>query len=144
MDKINIQEKVNFEGWSNCIKLSNGSVELIITTDVGPRIIHFGYINGQNMFYLSPADKGKTGDNDWHLYGGHRLWHSPEAPRTYSPDNSPVNYSWNGKTIKLTQEIDPETSIVKEIEITLNTDKNEVEVLHRIINKSCWYVELAP
>lgn len=143
--KTSMQEHVNFEGWTNCIKLRNSKVELIVTTDIGPRIIRFGYIDGQNLFYVSPADKGKTGGNDWHLYGGHRFWHAPEiAPRSYSPDNSHVKYTWDGKTLKLTQDIEPTTSIVKELEITLNADKSEVEVLHRMINKSCWSVELSP
>lgn len=144
-EKTRMQEHINFEGWPNCIKLSNGKVELIVTTDIGPRIIYFGFINGQNIFYVSPVDKGKAGGNDWHLYGGHRLWLAPEvAPLSYSPDNSLVKYEWDGKSLKLTQDEEQATSIVKEIEITMSGDKNEVEVLHRIINKSCWSVELSP
>ncbi|BBE18611.1 hypothetical protein AQPE_2774 [Aquipluma nitroreducens] len=144
-NKLTFQEHVIFKGWKNCVKLSNGSVELIVTTDVGPRIIRFGFVDGPNIFYVSPTDKGKTGGTDWHLYGGHRFWHSPEvAPRTYSPDNSPVNYTWDGTTLKLIQDVEPLTSIVKEIEITLKADKDEVKVMHRMINKSCWNVELAP
>jgi hypothetical protein len=140
-----IQEKINFEGWPNCIRLTNKNIELIVTTDVGPRILKFGFINSQNLLYISQADKGKSGGDDWRIYGGHRLWHSPEVlPRTYSPDNKSVNYSWDGKTLKLTQDIEPETSIIKEIQITLSEDKNEVEIRHLITNKSCWDVELAP
>jgi hypothetical protein len=145
MNKTEITEHVEFEGWQNCVKLSNGSIELVVTTDVGPRIIHFGFINGRNMFYVDPSEKGKTGGDEWRLYGGHRFWRSPEVmPETYLPDNAPVKYSWNGETLKLTQQAEPLTLIVKEMEITLKPDKNEVEVLHRMINKSCWSVELAP
>ena len=80
-------------------------MELIITTDIGPRIIRFGYINGQNMFYVSPSDKGKTGGDQWRIYGGHRLWLSPEeSPRSYYPDNNKVEYSWDGETLTLSQE----------------------------------------
>jgi len=144
-NRLTFQEHFIFGGWKNCVKLSNGSVELIVTTDVGPRIIRFGFVDGPNMFYVSPADKGKTGGADWHLYGGHRFWHSPEvAPRTYLPDNSPVNYAWDGTTLKLKQDVEPLTSILKEIEITLKADKDEVKVLHRMINKGCWEIDLAP
>lgn len=143
--KITMIEQTDFLGWPNCIKLSNGNIELIVTTDVGPRIIRFGFVNRQNMFYVSPTDKGKTGGNEWRLYGGHRFWLAPEMKsRSYSPDNRRVKYSWNGKTIKLTQNIEPETSIAKEIEITMYSDKNEVKVLHRIINKGNTDIELAP
>lgn len=142
--KVTITEQVNFEGWPNCIKLSNGRIELIVTTDVGPRIISFGYVGGQNVFYVAPTDKGKTGGKDWHLYGGHRLWHAPEAiPRSYAPDNSSVKHTWDGKTLKLVQDIEPTTSLIKELEITLSAENNEVEVLHRLINKSSWSLELS-
>lgn len=138
-------EKVNFEGWPNSIRLSNNNIELIVTTDIGPRIIRFGFQNGQNLLYVSPDDKGKTVGNHWRIYGGHRLWHSPEVmPRTYCPDNNPVAHSWDGKTLKLLQEIESTTGLVKEMEITLDPKQNEVVVLHRIINKCVWEVELAP
>jgi hypothetical protein len=137
-------ELVNFNGWPNCIKLKNDKAELIVTTDIGPRIISFGYIGGQNLLYVSQEDRGKRGGYEWRIYGGHRLWHSPEvSPRTYSPDNSPVSYSWNGKMLKLMQDIEPSTGIIKELEITINTDSS-VSVLHRLINKNLWDIPLAP
>ena len=143
--KISLIEHTEFEGWPNCIKLSNGNIELIVTTDIGPRIIRFGFVNEANMFYVSSADRGKTGGDKWRLYGGHRFWLAPEVkPFTYSPDNISVKYSWNGKTLKLSQDIDSEISIVKELEITMYPDKNEVNVLHRIINKGKSDIELAP
>ncbi|GAI70607.1 unnamed protein product, partial [marine sediment metagenome] len=33
---MEIQEKYNFEGWKNCIRMTNGEVEIVVTTDVGP------------------------------------------------------------------------------------------------------------
>ncbi len=144
-NNIRMIENFNFEGWPNCIKLSNGKIELIVTTDVGPRIIYFGFINGLNFFYVSSADKGKTGGDKWHLFGGHRFWLAPEImPRTYAADNTNVKYTWNGKVLKLSQDIEPQTNTVKEIEITMYPNTNEVEVLHRIINQGKSDVELAP
>ena len=32
-------EKTEYEGWPNCYRVSNGEVELIVTGDVGPRVI---------------------------------------------------------------------------------------------------------
>ena len=32
-------EKVAYGGWTNCLKLFDDSVELIVTLDVGPRVI---------------------------------------------------------------------------------------------------------
>jgi hypothetical protein len=138
-------EKVNFSGWANSIKLSNREIEMIILTDVGPRIISLGYKNSQNLFYVSPSEKGKTGGEQWHLYGGHRLWHSPEEmPRSYGPDNNKVEHSWDGKTLTLSQEKEPLTGLIKEMEITMETVRNSVKVLHRIINKNLWAIKLSP
>lgn len=139
-----IKERVNLEGWPNCIKLSNEQLELIVTTDVGPRIIKLGYIKGQNLLYISPEDIGKTGGDRWRIYGGHRLWHAPEVmPRTYSQDNNPVEYSWNGKTLQLIQETERITGIRKEMEITLEHSRNHMTILHRLINNNLWDIELS-
>ncbi len=138
-------EMVDFKGWANTIKLSNQEIEMFILTDVGPRIISFGYINGQNLFYVSPSEKGKTGGDQWHIYGGHRLWHSPEEmPRSYSPDNNKVEHSWDGKTLTLSQEKESLTGLIKEMEITMEATGNRVKVLHRIINKNLWAIKLSP
>ena len=141
----NMQERVNYGGWPNCVRLSNDKMELIVTTDVGPRVIRTGFIGGQNLFKEAPEDMGKTGGDTWRGYGGHRLWHAPEAmPRTYFPDNGPVKYSWNGKTLKLVQAVETTTGMAKEIEITLAPAENKVTLVHRITNKGLWDVELSP
>jgi hypothetical protein len=138
-------QKTDFAGWRNCIKLFNSKIELIITTDIGPRIISCGFINSKNLLYVSPEDQGKTGGDTWRIYGGHRFWHSPEAmPRTYSPDNTVVDFKWNGKILKLSQNVESNTGIIKEMEIALEPDHNKIKILHRIINKNLWDVELSP
>jgi hypothetical protein len=138
-------EIVNFEGWPNCIRLFNNEIELIITTDIGPRIIRCGYKNKQNLFYVSDQEKGKTGGNQWHIYGGHRLWHAPEVmPRTYFPDNINVDYTWNGKTLTLRQNVESTTGIIKEMDITLDSYKNHVNIVHRLTNNNLWTIETSP
>jgi len=138
-------EKISYGGWKNCLVLKNKAVELIMTTDVGPRVIRFGFIKGQNLFKEFPKDMGKTGGGKWRAYGGHRLWHAPEAsPRTYTPDNAPVPYEWNGRTLILRQKKETTTGIRKEMEITLDQKKNHAIILHRLINTNPWDIEAAP
>ncbi len=135
-------EKVNFEGWPNCIRLFNKNIELIVTTDVGPRILRCGFIDKPNLLYVSNQEKGKSGGSNWHIYGGHRLWHAPEVmPRTYFPDNNSVEYSWDGRTLKLSQDVESTTGIIKELEITLDSESDHVKVLHRLINNNFWTIE---
>jgi hypothetical protein len=138
-------EKVSYGGWPDCIRLSNVKIELIVTTVVGPRVIRFGYVGGQNLLKEYQDQLGKTGGDKWRIYGGHRLWHAPEDPeRTYYPDNAAVKHSWDGKTLKLIQPIETTTGIAKEIEITMDAKTDSVKLLHRLINKNLWDIEAAP
>ena len=138
-------EKISYGGWSNCLQLSNDQMELVATTDVGPRVIRLAFQGGPNFFKEWPDQLGQTGGDQWNIYGGHRLWHAPEAmPRCYWPDNSPVQHQWDGKTLKLTQTVEVSTGIQKEMELTLNDSENHVRVLHRLSNHGLWDVELAP
>ncbi|MBC8388198.1 MAG: hypothetical protein ISS14_04110 [Actinobacteria bacterium] len=142
---MEIQEKYKFGGWKNCIRMTNGEVEIVVTTDVGPRIVRFGFVGDQNLFREFKQQQGKTGGDEWLIYGGHRLWHAPEVkPRTYFPDNNPVNYNWNEKTLRLIQSIEATTGIQKEMEINLGSNNNNVRILHRLVNKNLWDIEIAP
>lgn len=140
-----MNERANYKGWPNCIRLYNDETELIVTTDVGPRIVRFGFINQQNFFYLAANQAGKTGGEEWRIYGGHRLWLAPEnIDVSYYPDNDPVSYMVDVTTLKVSQSKETTTGIVKEMEITLSEGKNRVTVLHRLINQGPYPVELAP
>lgn len=137
-------KKVEYKGWKNCLEISNGIVDLIATTDIGPRIIRFGFTGQENEFCEFPEHSGKTGGEEYRIYGGHRLWHSPEhAVRTYSPDNSKVAWRKKKYGVVLTQSVEPWTQIKKEIEISLTPDSARVSVLHRLTNEGAWDVELS-
>src|SRR5258706_2877321 len=136
--------KIHFGGWPNCIRLFNDEIELVVATDIGPRIVKFGFIDQQNFFYLVPEHAGKNGGGEWRIYGGHRLWLAPEdMPRSYSPDNEKVEFVIDDNRIKLMQARETITGMVKEMEIILSHHKNEVTVLHRLINRNLFDVELA-
>ncbi|MCJ7715261.1 MAG: DUF4380 domain-containing protein [Anaerolineales bacterium] len=136
-------EKVSYGGWDNCLKLETDNIELIITLDVGPRIIRFGIPGGQNLFKEFEDQMGVTSGDEWMSFGGHRLWHAPEVyPRTYAPDFNPVEYVWQNDVLNLTQRTEPETGIQKEIE--LGFDDYSVLLKHRLINRNAWAIDVAP
>ena len=138
-------EKVEFMGWPNCLRLSNESCELIVATDIGLRLLRFGFTGGQNLLHLEPSQLGATGGSEWRIYGGHRLWHAPEAmPRSYSPDNEPVQFTAIQDGVRITQQKENATGIEKEMDITLSNDRNYATVVHRLVNHNLWAVELAP
>lgn len=142
---MEIKKNYQYGGWNDCILVSDGRVKLIIVTDIGPRIISFGSNEGKNMLKEFRGTTGSTGGEEWVPYGGHRLWHAPEAsPRSYYPDNSQVDYKIEGNTVILSQQTEKTTGIKKEMEITLFEENSFVEIVHRIKNENIWAVESAP
>ncbi|MGQ9573831.1 MAG: hypothetical protein ACUVUC_00795 [Thermoguttaceae bacterium] len=138
-------EKVAYGGWPNCIRMTNGTVELIATTDVGPRIIRFGFVGKQNEFYEDPEQLGKTNSSEWLAFGGHRLWLAPEAkPRSYFPDSQPIKWARKAETLQLIQPVETPNGIAKEIEVTLAPEGAHVTAVHRLTNHNLWDVEVAP
>ncbi len=142
-------EKVEFEGWKNCRRMSNGTIDLIAVADIGPRIISFGFTGDENEFHVWKETLGKTGGLEWHPYGGHRLWAAPEAkPRTYYPDNVPVTVTEKDQALILTAPVErnPEfegsSGIQKEMMVEF-VGKDAVRITHRITNRNEWTIELA-
>ena len=138
-------EKIDYQGWPNSYCLTNDIVELVVTTDVGPRLIHFSFKGEDNEFLTISDMMGTSGGSEWRLYGGHRFWHAPEHPvRTYCPDNNPVAFEDHDDFVRLAQETEASTGIQKEIDIQLDAHEARVRVTHRLINHNMWPVELAP
>ena len=137
-------KKIAYKGWKNCIEISNGIVDLIATTDVGPRIIRYGFAGKENEFVEFEEHLGLIGGDDYRICGGHRLWHSPEHPvRTYQPDNTKVGWRKKKYGIVLTQDVEPATMIRKEMEVLLDPESSRVMVQHKLTNTGMWDVELS-
>ncbi|MDL5050441.1 hypothetical protein QQ054_31035 [Oscillatoria amoena NRMC-F 0135] len=137
-------KKVQYNGW-DAVELSNPSLTMVVTTSVGPRVICVKTPEGPNFMMNHPAQQGLTGGEQWRIYGGHRLWHSPEAdPRTYAPDNDPVDWKEIPGGIKLIQAVEKTTGLQKEIEIILDPASAKAVLTHRIYNRGYFDVEFAP
>ncbi|NLH98927.1 MAG: hypothetical protein GX446_05475 [Chthonomonadales bacterium] len=138
-------EKVAYFGQPNCYKLTNGTVEVIVTTDIGPRVIRYGFVGKANVFAELPDDVVQTEWGAWKPYGGHRFWHAPEVkPRSYAPDNDKVAFEMVGTDgIRLTQAVEQHTGMQKEMVVTLDPVGTGVKVAHRLTNKGVWSVEAA-
>lgn len=129
-------ETIAYNGW-DCIRLSNGTVELIVTREIGPRIIRYGYVGGPNVFGEIPADQGGRDEKEWVNRGGHRLWIAPEsAPWSYEPDNGPyAEATAISGGIRTRQDPGPLTSVEKGMEIHLDDASGAVRVDHRLTNR---------
>ena len=84
-------ERTDYKGWPNCWPIANSEIELIVTADVGPRVIRFGFNRGQNLFKNFDDQMGKSSEPVFMARGGSRIWIGPEDRiATYAPDNFPV------------------------------------------------------
>ncbi len=137
---------IEYKGWKNNLQLSNGTVDLVVTLDVGPRIIRYGYVGESNVLAEFEEQLGKSGESEWQIRGGHRLWHAPEdLTRTYALDNSPVRYEMLGQSsVRIIQPVESITGVQKELDITLDANSSRVTVAHRLRNTGLWDIELAP
>jgi hypothetical protein len=138
-------EKIAYKGWPNCYRVSNGEVELIVTGDVGPRIIRYGFIGGQNLFKEFSEQLGKSGEEKFQLRGGDRVWKAPEDPiATWAPDNVSVEITQTATGLIARAPVEPLTNLQKEIEVSMAPSGTAVTVTHRIRNRSLFSLEFSP
>src|SRR5258708_24346419 len=135
-------EKIEYKGWRNCYRASNGEVALIVTADVGPRVIRFGFVGGQNLFKEFADQLGGTREEKFQLRGGDRVWKAPEDPvATWAPDNMPVEITITANGLIARAPVEPMTSLQKEIEVRKSASGTEVTGVHRITNRSLFSLE---
>ncbi|MCL1988679.1 MAG: DUF4380 domain-containing protein [Firmicutes bacterium] len=135
--------------FGNCIKITNGLVELHVTVDFGPRVIYCSSVGMENMFFQdtakTPLDKKyDVYDDQIILYGGHRVWIAPEVvPRCYHPDNVPVTVENVPNGARFVGAVEKHNQIQKSITITLEENSPKVKVVNSIKNVGLWDIELA-
>ncbi len=129
--------------YKNCVELKNGDFTIAVTTDFGPRVIG-GWIKGSdNIFNVMAPTPMKTVNTGFTLYGGHRLWISPEvAPRTYAPDNGPVEVKKIPDGFEFKAEPEAISGVQKSIKITKD-EKNCFLLEHIITNCGQWDITIA-
>lgn len=135
-------ETITYHGW-RALRLRTSAVELILPTDIGPRVLHCGLLsNGENLFALMDKELGGRDESTWQIRGGHRLWIAPEHEfRTYRPDNRPIEetHTPTATAVTLQEPVDPATGLGKQIRIEV-LDPNSFKVVHSIRNEGAWPV----
>lgn len=125
--------------------LSSKFLELGCLATAGPRIVRLKYKASRNLFAEAPDISIPTPYGNYHYYGGHRLWHAPEAmPRSYIPDDEGLIISENPDGLILDGKTEPATGIRKRIEVRLNPDRPEVTLTHTLTNENLWELQLSP
>lgn len=124
-------------GWESNLRLANDQIELVVTLDVGPRIISFRTKSGANVFKTFDEQLGGKGETEWMIRGGHRFWIAPEdLERTYHIDNHAPRHWVDSATGEVIFEAEQEAGghILKTLGITISPDSPRVRVRHTAKN----------
>jgi len=139
-------EIVPYAGWEKNLRFSNEKAELIVSLDIGPRILSYRTPEGENILKNFPEQLGQAGEDEWMIRGGHRLWTAPEDEKTsYHWDNEPVQHEEleDGSVVVRSWQREP-WQIRKDLQIRLAEDSSRVDVWHTLTNEGGEPLELAP
>src|ERR1043166_181891 len=137
-------EKLPYGDWENCWRVKNPEIELVVTADVGPRIIYFGRVGGHNLFKNYSGQIGGKSEASWMIRGGSRIWIAPEdRVASYAPDNERVEIEIRENTLNATAPVEDTTRVQKQMVIRMAERNASVEVLHRVRNTGLLPAEFA-
>jgi hypothetical protein len=128
-------------------RLENRFLSVDYLASAGPRLVRLLVAGSdQNLLAELPEMTQPTPYGDYHILGGHRLWHAPEAmPRSYLPDNEGVQVeNLQDGSVRLTQPVEPGTGMRKAMLLTLAAEAPLLTIQHSLTNAGLWPVECAP
>src|SRR5688572_9851498 len=126
------------------VVLTNGIVDLGVSTGYGPRVMRYGYIGKENVFAEVPHLATPTPLGEWKPRGGHRLWVAPEhMPGSYACDDDPIDAVVSDSLHGTFRQRVDAAGIEKQMAIRLVPDTTEVVVDHTIVNRTCWPIRVA-
>jgi hypothetical protein len=131
------KEVIPHVGWERNLRLANDHIELVVTLDVGPRIISLRTKNGSNVFKTFDEQLGGKGETEWMIRGDHRFWIAPEdVERTYHIDNHPPQHWVDSTTGEFIFEAEQVAGgrILKRLGIRISPDSPTVRVRHTAKN----------
>jgi hypothetical protein len=128
-------------------RLENRFLAVDYLAQAGPRLVRLLPAGSdQNLLAELPDMTQATPYGEYHFFGGHRLWHSPESmPRSYLPDNEglQVEHLQDG-SVRLTQPVEAGSGLQKAMQLHLAPDAPLLTIQHSLTNAGLWPVECAP
>ena len=139
-------EQQPYGGWQQAHRIGNDHLEMVVVSEIGPRIMYLGLLGSHNLFRNLDQDLGQTGGEEFRLYGGQRLWAAPEnADDTYYPDNIPAEFrQLTEHVFEATAPVERTTGLQKQMRIELAQDRASAAVIHTISNQGADARELSP
>jgi hypothetical protein len=126
-------ERTEFRGWRGAYRLRLREAEMVVVTEVGPRVLSLSVGDGPNLLFVDEETAGRgQGDTDWHVYGGHRLWVAPETEDTYAPDNLPCQVEASEGRLTVTAPVSPRAKLQKRLTFAASEGRFVIE--HGVLN----------
>lgn len=142
---MQVERLERYKNLGKALKLTEGERQVIIPLEIGPRILHVSLPDMPSVLEDEcPLEEKLPNGEMYKFYGGHRLWHSPEAfPRSYVADNEPLeSYELLENGVRLVQKQEDWTQMKKEIAFTFESD-GSMRVVNSITNNGAWPIEMA-
>jgi hypothetical protein len=137
-------QEIPYAGWKRNLHIQGKTTELIITLDVGPRIIRYGFPGDKNVFVEMAEEMGGADENEWMIRGGHRFWTAPEGDHSYAPDNGPVVWKKLGEAaVEIVQPASKAFGFQKTLRVEL-LENEIVRITHLLTNVGGEAIDLSP
>lgn len=138
-------DKVSYGGWQQCYRVSDGEIEMLVTADVGPRVLQFRFIGEENQFKEIGEEIGGSGEAEWRARGGHRLWLAPlDREGAPCPDNEAVQVVAGQDEITFIAPACVVFPVERRLTVRMVPGQREVLVGHTIVNRGEANVSAAP
>lgn len=133
-------EHVPYHGWNNAIRISNGTVDLVVVPSVG-RVMFYGYSGHENVLWENAKLAGDTSGGDsrkWVNFGGDKVWMAPQSGWQWPPDATidagPYDVELLANGVRLTSQPGRTWGIKVSRDIKLAQYGTEVEFTNRVTN----------
>lgn len=146
----------DYKGFGKCLYMTNGTVDIIASLDIGPRILRYGYVGEDNIFIADTENKcivhqtsdelkSYYGEEHYYCtYGGHRIWQAPEVhPKSHYPDNFPIEHEILENGVRLIAPVQFRNNIQSSITLTFRGEGTEIDLHQEIKNTSRFSQDLA-
>lgn len=135
-------ERVACRGWSDCYRLSNGTVKVVIVAESGGRVLEYS-LKGKNIIFVDPGQNGKMLEDykeKWFDPDGGRFDYGPERV-TYKLHDVTWMGTWKATitgeySLRVVSQPDPSLGVQTTREFTLDKNSSRLAVRQTMRNVS--------
>lgn len=133
-------KQINLKYYGKCVSINNGTVKVIVSVDVGPKIIFWGYTNGENMLYIpydileydEPISQKIPPDIFFKRYG-HEIMLAYEKNKPVVLSSGTTIYSILKEGVVFSCS-NPKLGLSANLEIIIQDKSNSIMIVHSIEN----------